>query len=73
MLVFSSQWDSPLCFQQFFLGKEVTRGLGAGGVPDNGRKAAEESREEIMKWVYRKIYCLLYARLLLPYAVYNLC
>ena len=30
-------------------GKEVTRGLGAGGVPDNGRKAAEESRAEIMK------------------------
>lgn len=33
------------------IGKEVTRGLGAGGLPDNGRKAAEESREEIMKVV----------------------
>jgi cell division protein FtsZ len=33
------------------IGKEVTRGLGAGGVPDNGRKAAEESRAEIMKLV----------------------
>jgi cell division GTPase FtsZ len=32
-----------------YIGKEVTRGLGAGGVPDNGRKAAEESRAEIMK------------------------
>jgi len=29
------------------IGKEVTRGLGAGGIPDNGRKAAEESRLEI--------------------------
>eukprot|EP01038_Epipyxis_sp_PR26KG_P008743 gene8743-11815_t len=33
------------------IGKEVTRGLGAGGIPDNGRKAAEESRSEIMKLV----------------------
>ncbi|KAJ1443818.1 Tubulin/FtsZ, GTPase domain-containing protein [Ochromonadaceae sp. CCMP2298] len=33
------------------IGKEVTRGLGAGGIPDNGRKAAEESRQEILKLV----------------------
>lgn len=33
------------------IGKEVTRGLGAGGIPDNGRKAAEESRSEIMNMV----------------------
>ena len=33
------------------IGKEVTRGLGAGGIPENGRKAAEESRSEIMKLV----------------------
>jgi cell division protein FtsZ len=33
------------------IGKEVTRGLGAGGIPDNGRKAAEESREEIRHMV----------------------
>lgn len=33
------------------IGSQVTRGLGAGGVPDNGRKAAEESRAEIMKHV----------------------
>ena len=33
------------------IGKEVTRGLGAGGIPDNGRKAAEESRAEIMNIV----------------------
>jgi hypothetical protein len=31
------------------IGKAVTRGLGAGGVPDNGRRAAEESRAEIMQ------------------------
>lgn len=33
------------------IGKEVTRGLGAGGIADNGRKAAEESRADIMKIV----------------------
>ena len=37
--------------QTLNIGKEVTRGLGAGGIPDNGRKAAEESRAEIMKLV----------------------
>jgi cell division protein FtsZ len=31
------------------IGKDVTRGLGAGGIPDNGRRAAEESRNEIYK------------------------
>lgn len=31
------------------IGKEVTRGLGAGGIPENGKKAAEESRAEILK------------------------
>ncbi len=31
------------------LGKEVTRGLGAGANPDVGRKAAEESREDIKR------------------------
>jgi cell division protein FtsZ len=33
------------------IGKEITRGLGAGGIPENGRNAAEESRAEIMKVV----------------------
>lgn len=33
------------------IGSEVTRGLGAGGIPDNGRKAAEESRAEIANYV----------------------
>ncbi|MDO9578870.1 MAG: cell division protein FtsZ [Candidatus Cloacimonadales bacterium] len=31
------------------LGKEVTRGLGAGSNPEIGRKAAEESREDIKR------------------------
>src|SRR5271157_4004621 len=29
------------------IGEKVTRGLGAGGDPENGRKAAEESAEEL--------------------------
>lgn len=29
------------------IGKEITGGLGAGGIPDMGEQAAEESREEI--------------------------
>lgn len=33
--------------QKILIGKEVTRGLGAGGYPDVGRKAAEESAREI--------------------------
>jgi len=33
------------------IGAEVTRGLGAGGQPDNGRAAAEESRAEIAQLV----------------------
>jgi cell division protein FtsZ len=37
--------------QTLNIGKQVTRGLGAGGMPDNGRKAAEESRAEILKMV----------------------
>lgn len=31
------------------LGKELTGGLGAGGIPDVGEKAAQESRDEIKK------------------------
>lgn len=33
------------------IGKEVTRGLGAGGIPENGRQAAEESRQELFNVV----------------------
>ncbi len=34
---------------KILLGKETTRGLGAGGYPDVGRKAAEESEKDIKK------------------------
>jgi len=37
--------------QKLNIGAEVTRGLGAGGIPDIGRKAAEESRAEIAEAV----------------------
>jgi len=33
--------------RKILLGKEVTRGLGAGGNPEIGRKAAEETRNEL--------------------------
>ncbi|MDC7247233.1 MAG: cell division protein FtsZ, partial [Sphaerochaetaceae bacterium] len=33
------------------LGKELTGGLGAGGVPEVGEKAAQESREEIKEFL----------------------
>jgi cell division protein FtsZ len=33
--------------ERFNIGKNLTRGLGAGGNPDMGRRAAEETREEI--------------------------
>lgn len=33
--------------QRLLIGKELTRGLGAGGYPDIGRRAAEESEREI--------------------------
>jgi cell division protein FtsZ len=33
--------------KKLLIGKETTRGLGAGGYPEVGRKAAEESKEEI--------------------------
>lgn len=35
--------------KKILLGKELTRGLGAGGYPDVGRKAAEESAMELKK------------------------
>jgi cell division protein FtsZ len=33
--------------EKILIGKSLTRGLGAGGYPDVGKKAAEEAREEI--------------------------
>lgn len=37
--------------QKLNIGAQVTRGLGAGGIPEIGRKAAEESRAEIAEAV----------------------
>src|ERR1019366_3414786 len=37
--------------QKIHIGKDTTRGLGAGADPSIGRKAAEESKEEIKKAV----------------------
>jgi len=38
---------NSLAKKKIHIGKNVTRGLGAGGNPDMGRRAAEETREEI--------------------------
>ncbi len=35
--------------QKLLIGKELTRGLGAGGYPDVGKRAAEESEKDIKK------------------------
>ena len=35
--------------EKFLIGKDVTRGLGAGGYPATGKKAAEESERELKK------------------------
>jgi len=35
--------------QKFLIGRELTRGLGAGGYPNLGRKAAEESERDLKK------------------------
>ena len=45
--------NSP-CDNKIVLGKETTKGLGAGGNPEYGRKAAEES-EAILDQCYRNI------------------
>ncbi len=39
--------DASLAKHRVQVGKKLTRGLGAGGDPEIGRKAAEESREEL--------------------------
>ena len=38
--------------QRILIGKELTRGLGAGGYPDIGRRAAEESEKEIKQAIH---------------------
>lgn len=39
------------CDNKFVLGRNVTKGLGAGGIPEVGRKAAEDSYGDIQKIV----------------------
>ena len=36
---------------RLILGKETTRGLGAGSIPQVGRRAAEEARDEIRRYI----------------------
>src|SRR5262245_52893733 len=43
--------DTSLAKVKLQVGKKLTRGLGAGGDPEVGRKAAEESREEISQMI----------------------
>src|SRR5690554_4096044 len=43
--------DSSLAKHRVQIGKKLTRGLGAGGDPEVGRKAAEESRDDLAKIV----------------------
>ncbi len=43
--------DSSLAKTRLQIGSKLTRGLGAGGDPEVGRKAAEESREDIAKTI----------------------
>lgn len=43
------QLDSIRCKKKILLGKSLTRGLGAGGSPDVGRKAAELDKETIRR------------------------
>ncbi|MBU0898381.1 MAG: cell division protein FtsZ [Nanoarchaeota archaeon] len=37
------------CDKKLLIGRDLTRGLGAGGYPNTGKKAAEESEKEIKK------------------------
>ncbi len=41
--------DSSMAKNRIQIGRKLTRGLGAGGDPEIGRKAAEESREDLTK------------------------
>ena len=43
----SQDLHHSLAKKKIHIGKNLTRGLGAGGNPDMGRRAAEETREEI--------------------------
>ncbi|MHC1610792.1 MAG: cell division protein FtsZ [Candidatus Methanospirareceae archaeon] len=53
--------DSIRCEQKVLIGKSLTRGLGAGGSPEIGRKAAELDREELRKLLSEKNFVFLTA------------
>jgi len=53
--------DSIKCEQKVLIGKSLTRGLGAGGSPDIGRKAAELDRDEIRRLLSNKNFVFLTA------------
>ena len=40
------------------IGQSVTRGLGAGGVPSVGRKAAEESMDDLSEFAVIFFFCV---------------
>ncbi|MBA5942132.1 MAG: cell division protein FtsZ [Methanophagales archaeon] len=53
--------DSIRCETKILIGRSLTRGLGAGGSPDIGRKAAELDRDELGRLVSNKNFVFLTA------------
>jgi len=53
--------DSISCEKKILIGKSLTRGLGAGGSPEVGRKAAEIDREELQRLLAGKNFVFLTA------------
>ncbi len=53
--------DSISCEKKVLIGKSLTRGLGAGGSPEVGRKAAEIDREELQRLLAGKNFVFLTA------------
>jgi cell division protein FtsZ len=53
--------DSIKCEKKILIGKSLTRGLGAGGSPDMGRKAAELDKDKLREFVKGKNFVFLTA------------
>jgi cell division protein FtsZ len=53
--------DSIKCEKKILIGRSLTRGLGAGGSPEMGRKAAELDKEKIREFVSGKNFVFLTA------------
>ncbi|NMX21312.1 cell division protein FtsZ [ANME-1 cluster archaeon GoMg4] len=53
--------DSIKCEQKVLIGKSLTKGLGAGGSPDIGRKAAELDRDKLRGFLSKKNFVFLTA------------